>query len=150
MQSVLQTLLTALAAASIGLAAAQAGPGSGPRSPGDLVATLRVPAATFAPGAPIAMTLQLGSNARHPVTLLFRSGQRYDFRILDESGRIVWRWAEGRVFTTALGREEIAPGGTLAYEERFDGTLAPGRYSLVGTVTADGPPLTATRGIEVR
>lgn len=78
-------------------------------------------------------------NAYNPqnskIILDFSSGQRYDF-YLKKNGQEVWRWSEGKFFTMALAREEIAPGQELEYQADIPSQeLAPGRYTLAGELT---------------
>lgn len=94
----------------------------------------------YAPGETIAADLS-ASSASGAVTLLFTSGQRYDFVLTDGAGTEVWRWSAGRGFVQMLGEETLAPGRPLLFRERFAAPLAPGQYRLVGLVTATvGPP----------
>ncbi len=150
MQPTFPSVLTTLAAALIGLAAAPAGRGRPAPAERNLEVILTPSAAIAATGEPIGMTLSVTSRARKPVDLRFRSGQRYDFTIRDGNGKVVWRWSDGRVFTQALGRETIEPGTTLAWKETFSGTLDPGLYRLTGSIPAAGLDLTATARIEVK
>jgi len=144
------TVLALLAAALVGLAAAPTGRSRPSPAGRNLEVTLATPSPTVSSGEPIVMTLSVTSRARRKVDLRFHSGQRYDFAIRDGKGQVVWRWSAGRVFTQALGRETLAPGTTLAWQETFQGTLDPGTYDIVGTVPMIKAQLTATTSIEVK
>ena len=52
--------------------------------------------------------------------------------IVDEAGTVVWRWRADKGFIEGLREEQLAPGESLRYEERFEGALSPGRYMVVG------------------
>ena len=45
--------------------------------------------------------------------------------------RVFWRWSADKAFIQMLGEEELAPGESLTYEERFEGSLAVGTYTVV-------------------
>lgn len=95
-----------------------------------------------------------------PVTLRFRTGQRADFAAyaLDSGDGVdddwspaddpVWRHGEGRLFTQALGTETLVPGESTTYEGTWPDP-PPGRYRLVGEVTAEARDATATAVVEV-
>jgi len=103
---------------------------------GSFVLSLVTDKPRYAPEEPITITLTVSNPTREPVTLQFTTGQRYDFMIEDEAGKLVWAWAEDRMFVQILGEATIAPGVALAYRETFTGRLAPGAYRVTGTLTA--------------
>ena len=74
-----------------------------------------------------------------PVVLRFSSSQRFDFRILDCNGDVVWQWSEGKAFLTVMGEEQVGPR-PLMYPVRVklvnrEGPLPPGTYTLEGWTT---------------
>ena len=101
-------------------------------------------------GIDLAMTVRNGGD--DPETLRFRTGQRADFAAYridgegegDERGGDdpVWRYGTGRVFTQVLGSETLEPGESTTYEATW-GNPPPGRYRVVGEVTATEHDLTA-------
>lgn len=106
--------------------------------------TLSTPKPVYRPGEPIAMQLDAVNNSALAVTLNFNSGQRYDFTIVDEKGKTVYRWARGRAFTMALGAETLGGAkSALTYRETYIGKLSPGRYTLIGKIVAKNLPLEA-------
>lgn len=111
-------------------------------APAGLSVSLDTDRTSYRPGQPVHFTLTLTNRAAKPARLVFRSGQRFDLTIQDKTGAVVWRWAEGKVFTMALAEETVGPGESRAYSAAFTGTLASGLYWVRGDIVAEGGPLT--------
>ena len=90
----------------------------------------------YAPGARLELRLLLRNPGADTLRLGFSSGQRFDFTVRDAGGETVWRWSEGRFFTQALGSETLPPGDSVVYEAGVPEGLQPGRYTVVGRITA--------------
>ncbi|MFQ6019997.1 MAG: BsuPI-related putative proteinase inhibitor [Dehalococcoidia bacterium] len=90
-------------------------------------------------GEPVVMTLVLANRSGQAITLEYRNSQRYDFRVADSDGRVVWRWSEDKLFAQVIGRERLEPGESLQFSETWDQTeargepLPPGDYLVEGT-----------------
>jgi len=79
----------------------------------------------------------------------FSTAQRFDFEVYEGeagTGEPVWRWAQGRLFAQVTGTETWRPGECrddwTATWEGSDGDgdpVGPGRYEVVGAVTAPEP-----------
>jgi len=76
----------------------------------------------------------------------FKSGQNYDFAILDAStGQEIWRWSLRMFFTQVVRQEAIRPNGRWTYEITWnhrDNNLnlaPPGMYKVVGIVATQPP-----------
>lgn len=106
--------------------------------------------ATYAPGEPIALTLRAVNSSERPVTLTFRTAQRFDFVVLDRERKEVWRWAARRAFAQVVGKETIPPSGALAYTATVEERLAPGVYTATGLLTAqeESPRASVTVRVE--
>ncbi len=105
--------------------------------------------AVYAPGDPITLTFQVVNGTKRPVTLTFRTAQRFDFVVRDREGREVWRWAAGRISAHVLGSETVFPSGMLAYTATVEKKLSPGVYTVTGLVTAQEGNLTASVVVRV-
>lgn len=119
--------------------------------------TTDAPAAATPPSAPdestLASSLEISvrdgvrlafhatNRAGRRVELVFPSGQTHDFAILDSSGREVWRWSEGRLFTQALQNRVLEPAETLTYEERWVPGDRRGTFVAVATLRSSSHPL---------
>ncbi len=130
--------------------------GAVPASFGVTLGTDQAVYAVPAGGTPpvIHATLTLFNRSETPLTV-HEHGQQYEWQILDAGGQVVWDYAEGRRFPMFIRLRTLGPG-QLNYScdiplQTQDGTaLAPGRYTLRGTVIADGAtaslPFTVTGG----
>ncbi|EMA63651.1 BsuPI-related putative proteinase inhibitor [Halorubrum lipolyticum] len=107
----------------------------------------------------IDLSLTVRNAGESPETLRFRTGQRADFAAYRADGEgetdegdgeadPVWRYGAGRMFTQVLGSETLKPGETATYEATW-GDPPPGRYRILGEVTAEEGDLTATATAEV-
>jgi intracellular proteinase inhibitor BsuPI len=103
----------------------------------------------YTPRQAIAARLVLTNGGAQDATLEFRDGQRYDFAVTDGAGRILWRWSADKGFIDVIGVEVVPPQGELAYTESVPAPPEPGRYRLVGTITAFGVALADTIEITV-
>lgn len=73
----------------------------------------------------------------------FGSGQTYDFLIHDAvSGKEVWKWSSGNVFTQVVRSDSIRAQGKWQFEviwnrkDNEDRPLPAGQYRLTGVVTS--------------
>ncbi|MDG5789190.1 BsuPI-related putative proteinase inhibitor [Evansella sp. AB-P1] len=65
----------------------------------------------------ISVHMNLTNEADKKRQLDFSSGQKYDVIIKGEDGKILYHYAEGKMFTMMLEMKEINPGETLSYED---------------------------------
>lgn len=103
--------------------------------PSSLDVLLAADKPVHAAGEPITLVLRVVNRGRAPLTLTFRSAQRFDVVVRDAGDREVWRWAAGRMFAQALGQEMIPPAGELAYTATLEKGLPPGAYTATGLLT---------------
>jgi hypothetical protein len=76
----------------------------------------------------------------------FRSGQTYDFAIVDTStGQEVWRWSRRMFFTQVIRQEALRPNRNWTFEvtwNRRDNDLnvvAPGKFKVIGSLATQPP-----------
>ncbi len=118
---------------------------------GGLEVALTTGKPAYRAGESITMSLRVASRASEAVRLQFGSAQRFDFTIRDASGTPVWRWSQGQAFVQVVGVETLDAGRpSITYGAEYGGHLAPGWYSLEGTVVARNRPLSATLVIQVQ
>ncbi len=98
---------------------------------------------SYTSGEPIELQLDITNQTGALATFEFSNGQRFDFVIQDEAGGSAWRWSADKVFIQVLGEEQLVPGESLTYEERFEGSLPAGAYTAVGMLVASNEPLEA-------
>jgi hypothetical protein len=107
----------------------------------------------FSRGEPVRLSLSKTNVTGTPVTITYRSSQRYDF-IVTRAGREIWRWSEGRFFTFALERITVGPGQRLLHVQIWNQTtnqgvpVNPGVYTVTAVNTGTGVRLSLQ--IEIR
>lgn len=87
-------------------------------------------------------TYTVVNNSGKKVELIFPNGLTHDVAVLDSTGREVWRWSEGRMFTQALQTRLLTHGSHMSYDERWKNAPA-GRYTAVARLNSDAHPLEA-------
>ena len=74
------------------------------------------------------------------VELNFPSGMTHDIAVLDEHGKQVWRWSDGRLFTAAYQNKVLRSDDTLSYSESWH-SPAPGRYIAIARLVSQNFPM---------
>jgi len=74
------------------------------------------------------------------VELTFRSGQSYDFVVVDSIGREVWRWSAGRMFTQGVQNKQLGAGDVMNVSEAWKRPL-PGHYTAIATLNSSNYPI---------
>jgi hypothetical protein len=80
------------------------------------------------------------TNKKH-VELAFPSGQEYEFSVVDSTGKEVYRWGKGRMFTQSLQNRVLDGGETLRIDERAERALPHGNYVAVATLRSSNYPV---------
>lgn len=70
--------------------------------------------------------------AGEPITLYYRTTQRFDIVVTDSDGREIWRWSGGRAFSQVLEQVELKPGEPMAFTETWDQRDSEGQPSPPG------------------
>jgi hypothetical protein len=86
-------------------------------------------------------------STRH-AELDFPSGQSYDFAVVDSTGREVWRWARGRMFTQSVQNKQLGAGETMRVAEAW--TPKAGRYTAIATLNSSNFPVEQRADFVVR
>ena len=88
----------------------------------------------------IDLRLHVTNTSGKKIEMTFPTSQTHDFYILDASGREVWRWSEGRMFTQGVQKKLVDGGATLSFANRWVGPLATGTYTAVGLLRSSSHP----------
>jgi len=83
--------------------------------------------------------LRVRNDGDRKVEVNFPSGMTHDIAVLDESGRQVWRWSEGRLFTAAYQNKVLRSDDTLSFSESWTPAV-PGRYTAVARLVSNNYP----------
>ena len=71
----------------------------------------------------------------------FPNGQTHDIVVLDSTGREVWRWAEGRMFTEARQYRSVSGGDSLVLEEGWENPGVTGKLVAVAVLKSTNYPI---------
>jgi hypothetical protein len=75
------------------------------------------------------LTLRVVNLDDRQVEINFPTGQTHDFVVVDSTGAEVWRWSQGRLFTSSLQNMLVGAHDTVTFEEEWDPRhAARGRY----------------------
>lgn len=123
---------------------------AGRRAAGDTAALAATLAAQAVPdgAAGVRFALTVVNVSEHRLELTYPDGQTRDFAVYDSTGREVWRWSAGRMFTQMMQTRLLAAGDSVTYAERWT-PPHPGRYAVVATLRSDNHPLARTVRVDV-
>jgi intracellular proteinase inhibitor BsuPI len=71
----------------------------------------------------------------------FPSGQSYDFSVVDSTGREVWHWSKGHLFTQSVQNKQLGAGDAMQVSESWQRHPAPGKYTAIATLESSNYPL---------
>ncbi|HID07744.1 MAG TPA: hypothetical protein EYP10_11435, partial [Armatimonadetes bacterium] len=92
---------------------------------------LSVDKSTYRVGERVLMKLTVTNTTDMPITLRFRSGQKFDF-IVKADGKEVWRWSRGKVFIMMLTALRLKPNESKVFTTNEFTPDAPGKYEAIG------------------
>lgn len=96
-------------------------------------------------GDTVRLALQVTNATDGPLTLVFPSGQTYDFAVV-RGGETLWQWSADRRWTQAVRQEVIPVGETRTYTEAWvpERRAAGGELSARAWLTSSSHPLERT------
>ena len=86
------------------------------------------------------LRLHVTNTSGKKIEMTFPTGQTHDFYILDASGREVWRWSTGRMFTQGVQKKLVDAGATVSFADHWVGPLAGGTYTAVAVLLSSSHP----------
>lgn len=91
------------------------------------------------------------------VPFAFRSGQTYDFAVVDAStGQEVWRWSRRMYFSQVIRQEALRPNRNWTFEVTWNhrdndvNPVTPGKYKVVASLAIDPPMESEPASFEIR
>jgi hypothetical protein len=91
-------------------------------------------------GDDVRFELSVVNKTTKSVEVNFTSGQSYDFIVVDSTGREVWRWAEGRIFTQSVQNKLLGKGETLTVSEKWS-PAKPGKFTAIAVLKSKNYPI---------
>lgn len=86
---------------------------------------------------PVQLHLVKTNVSSRPITLIYNTGQRFDFYVRrGASGQVVWRWSEDRFFPRAPRRITLEPGQSQVFSATWNqrtnagNRIQPGLYTV--------------------
>jgi hypothetical protein len=89
-------------------------------------------------------SLSVRNNTSKMLELRFPDGQTHDFVVKDFAGKEIWRWSEGRMFTSAMRSETIKGKGETNFSESWDTKGLHGSFTAVAILRSDNFPVEST------
>src|SRR6266513_4417187 len=86
-------------------------------------------------------TLNVKNNTTKMLELRFPDGQTHDFVVKDFTGKEVWRWSKGRMFTSAMKSETLKGKEDTIYEESWSSKGQHGSFTGVATLRSNNFPV---------
>ena len=85
--------------------------------------------------------LNVRNNTKRMVELRFPNGMTHDFVVFDESGKEVWRWSSGRMFTQAIQNKLVKSNDAAVFDDRWSGQNAHGKFTAVAILPSENHPV---------
>jgi len=93
--------------------------------------------------------LRVVNNTTKMVEIQFADGQTHDFVVTDSTGREVWRWSEGRMFTQAMKSKTLKGKDDTVFEESWETAGHRGTFTAVATLRSQNFPVETTVQFEL-
>jgi Intracellular proteinase inhibitor len=87
------------------------------------------------------LTLDVKNNTNKMVELRFPNGKTHDFFVLDDSGREVWRWSSGRMFTQAMQAKLVKSKDNAVFSDTWRASNAHGKFTAVAVLASENHPV---------
>jgi hypothetical protein len=110
------------------------------RKPGNTAKTLQA-RLDVAVANGVHLALHVSNDAAKSVELNFPSGQTHDFIVTDTTGREVWKWSTGRLFTQAMQNKVLGREESVAYRADWDPGPLHGTYVAVVSLKSENHPM---------
>jgi hypothetical protein len=94
-------------------------------------------------GDGVELELTVLNNTKRAVEFKFADGRTHDFVILDGANREVWRWSNGRLFTSAMQTRFVRSGRSATYHTHWHPESEHGTYVAVAMLHASNHPVSA-------
>lgn len=88
----------------------------------------------------VRFAIEVTNDSPKRVELTFPDGRTHDFAVLDSTGRELWRWSAGRLFTQAMQNRLLDAHNSTTYDERWS-PPGPGRYILDAQLHSENHPV---------
>lgn len=95
-------------------------------------------------------TLDVSNNTSKMAELRFPSGRTHDFVVLDQTGKEVWRWSNGRMFTQGLQNKLIKSRQKAVFAESWEKPTVHGKFTAVAILASENLPVQQRAEFELK
>lgn len=88
----------------------------------------------------VAMDFRVVNEGTKKVEVNFPNGQTHDVVVVDSTGREVWRWSKGRMFTQTLQNKVLHSSDSLDFDAEWHNPPA-GKYTAIATLASENFPV---------
>jgi len=85
--------------------------------------------------------LHVGNNTKKMIELRFPNGQTHEFVVRDSTGKEMWRWSAGRIFTQSIRNKLLKGRAETVFEERWNTKGLRGTYTAIATLRSENHPV---------
>ncbi len=89
----------------------------------------------------VRFALHITNHATKRLELSFPDGLTHDISVVDDRGREVWRWSEGRLYTQTLQNRILDADETLSYRAEWRPETLHGTFTAVASLRSVNYPL---------
>lgn len=89
----------------------------------------------------LTFALRIVNNTAKMVEIHFPDGQTHDFVVNDSTGKEVWRWSEGRMFTQAMRSKTLKGKDDAVFEENWESKGHHGSFTAVAILKSENFPV---------
>ncbi len=86
-------------------------------------------------------SLRVTNNTPKMLELRYPDGQTHDFVVKDFAGKEIWKWSEGRMFTSAMRSETLKGKGVTTFEESWSPKVMHGSFTAVAILRSNNYPI---------
>ena len=97
----------------------------------------------------IRLALRLTNSDPRHLELRFPNGQTHDFVVLDTTGREIWKWSEGRLFTQSMQSRVLDRNESVTYAADWDPGSLQGTYVAVVSLRSENHPVEQSVRFEI-
>lgn len=89
----------------------------------------------------VKFALHVGNNTKKMIELRFPNGQTHEFVVLDSTGKEMWRWSSGRMFTQAIRNKLLKGREETVFAEQWNTKGLRGTYTAIATLRSENHPV---------
>lgn len=90
---------------------------------------------------PVRLALSVTNLTNKMIELRFPSGMTHDFFVYDATGKEVWRWSSGKMFTQGMQNKLLKSRGTALYEHDWNPAGKRGEFTAIAILRSDNHPV---------